>query len=196
MRQNSTDTAFRILNSAQLLMVDRGYNAFSYADIADVVEISKASIHHHFPTKSLLAKAVIIRYRQSVHEAMEGMKKNIPNPFDRLVAYVKYWETCIRDNNAPFCVCALLAAEIPSLPEEVSLEVRGHFQDLANWLSSTLKEGVKKDVLSLRKSSEVEAEAFMALVHGAMLSARAYGGVDVFSSVVKLALDQLKAGNK
>ena len=195
MHANTTNTAVRILNSAHALMVERGYNAFSYADISDAVHVSKASIHHHFPTKSQLAREVIVQYRQGVRAAMVDMKKNIPDPFKRLFAYVGYWESCIRNNTTPFCICALLAAEIPSLPDEVNSEIRAHFEQLADWLASTLEEGVESGALHLEKSSSVEAEAFMALVHGAMLSARAYGGVDVFTSVVKFALDRLKPRN-
>lgn len=195
MTANTADTAARILSSAHALMVERGYNAFSYADISDVVHISKASIHHHFPTKSQLAREVIVRYRRDVSAAMVDMKKNIRDPFKRLFTYVSYWESCIRDNTTPFCICALLAAEIPSLPDEVNSEIRAHFEQLADWLASTLEEGAKSGALFLEKDSSVEAEAFMALVHGAMLSARAYGGVDVFASIVKFSLDRLKPRN-
>ncbi|MDP2026901.1 TetR/AcrR family transcriptional regulator [Sulfuriferula sp.] len=37
----------------------RGFNDFSYADIANEVGIRKASLHHHFPTKTDLGLALI-----------------------------------------------------------------------------------------------------------------------------------------
>ena len=187
----NTDTANRILNCAQTLMVERGYNAFSYADIAAVVRISKASIHHHFPTKSLLARDVLVRYRENVHVMMSSMKGVVPDPLGRLKAYTSFWETCIRDNSTPFCVCALLAVEIPTLPDEVSAEVRGHFRELAHWLATIMEEGKEHGVLRLESPAAVEAELFMAVIHGAMMASRAYGDWTVFASVAGEAIRRI-----
>lgn len=179
----NTDTADQILNCAQSLMVERGYNAFSYADIAEVVHISKAAIHHHFPTKSLLVKNVVVRYREHVRVMMGSLKGVVPDPLGRLKAYSGFWETCIRDNSTPFCLCALLAVEIPTLPDEVSAEVRGHFRELAHWLATIMEEGKELGILRLESPAAVEAESFMAAIHGAMMASRAYGDWTVFASV-------------
>ncbi|MCW3061188.1 MAG: TetR family transcriptional regulator [Capsulimonas sp.] len=187
----TTDTANRILDCAQALMVERGYNAFSYADISSVVNITKASIHHHFHTKADLVKALLLRYRQQVRMGLAHMKSNAPDPLARLQAYVGYWETCIREETNPFCVCALLAAEIPTLPDEVSAEVRGHFVELTHWLQETMEEGSRQNLIHLEKPAPLEAEIFIATVHGAMLAARAYGNVTSFASVTEEALRRL-----
>jgi len=47
-----SDTAERILDIAQDLIQRRGFNAFSYHDIAAPMGIRKASIHYHFPSKA------------------------------------------------------------------------------------------------------------------------------------------------
>ena len=47
----ATATSDDILGCARTLIIAGGYNGFSYADVAAVVGIRKASIHHHFPTK-------------------------------------------------------------------------------------------------------------------------------------------------
>jgi TetR/AcrR family transcriptional repressor of nem operon len=59
----AADTSERILNMAHAFIADRGYAAFSYADIADQLKISKATVHHHFPSKEYLAIAVLRRHR-------------------------------------------------------------------------------------------------------------------------------------
>src|SRR5471032_2219658 len=60
----SNDTAQRILDSAQTLIVERGYKGFSYADIAEVVNVSKPSIHFHYATKAVLVQQLVLRYRE------------------------------------------------------------------------------------------------------------------------------------
>ncbi len=44
-------------------MIERGYSAFSYADISEAFEIREAGIHHHFPTEAGLAVAALEAHR-------------------------------------------------------------------------------------------------------------------------------------
>ncbi|MGO4518253.1 TetR/AcrR family transcriptional regulator [Terriglobus sp. 2YAB30_2] len=185
--------AERILKAAEALMIDRGYSAFSYADISEAVEIKKPSIHHHFPTKAGLAAAVLRAHRERTIEGTEQLDRQIEDPWKRLHAYVQYWEGCIRGRTVPFCVAALMGAELPSLPEEVQAEVRLHFSVLGEWLERTLKAGVKAGVIKLQDSAATEAQTLMAVVHGAMLSARATGKCDVFKQVTGAALKRIAA---
>ena len=185
------ETAERILKSAEALMIERGYSAFSYADIAEAVEIKKPSIHHHFPTKAALAAAVLQAHREQTIAGTRQLDRQIEDPWKRLHAYLQYWEGCIRGRTVSFCVAALMGAELPSLPEEVQAEVRLHFEALRDWLERTLKAGVKAGVIKLRDSAATEAQTLMAVVHGAMLSARATGDCDVFKLVTTAALKRL-----
>lgn len=185
--------AERILKTAEALMIERGFSAFSYADIAEAVQIKKPSIHHHFPTKAGLAAAVLRAHREKTLEGTEHLDRQIEDPWKRLHAYVQYWEGCIRGKTVPFCVAALMGAELPSLPEEVRTEVHLHFSALGEWLERTLKAGVKTGVIKLQSSAATEAQMLMAIVHGAMLSARVTGDCDVFKLVTGAALKRLAA---
>jgi TetR/AcrR family transcriptional repressor of nem operon len=189
----SPSTADDILNCARSLIVAGGYNGFSYADIAEVVGIRKPSIHHHFPSKADLVKTLVIRYREAAEEGIANLERAIPGPLDQLKAYIAYWKTCIGDASAPFCICALLANELPVLPEEIALEIRAYFRFLSGWLTSVLERGAALGVVTLTDTPRVAAEAFMATVHGAMLSARAYGDTAIFGTIMDPQLARLSA---
>lgn len=184
-------TSDDILACARALIATGGYNGFSYADIADVVGIRKASIHHHFPSKAELVKTLVINYRAVAEEGMDMLEHGVEGPVNQLRAYINYWKTCIGDATAPFCVCALLASEMPALPEDIALEVRAYFRFLSGWLTALLERGVQLGQVELDQSARVEAEAFMATVHGAMLSARAYGDAAVFGSILDAQIARL-----
>lgn len=186
-------TSDEILACARTLIIAGGYNGFSYADIADVVGIRKASIHHHFPSKVDLVKALVIGYREAAEEGVKQLEQGIPGPLEQLRAYVQYWKTCIGDASAPFCVCALLASELPILPDEAAMEIRTYFRFLSGWLTSVLERGVQQKLISLRHAPRIEAEAFMATVHGAMLSARAYGDAEIFGAIMDPQLERMSA---
>lgn len=189
----TSSTADDILTCARSLIIKGGYNGFSYADIADVVGIRKPSIHHHFPSKADLVKTLVVRYREAAEEGIKNLEHAIPGPLDQLRAYIGYWKACIGDASAPFCVCALLANELPVLPPEVATEIHGYFRFLSGWLTSVLERGVAQGVIVLTQTPRVEAEVFMAGVHGAMLSARAYGDTSIFGTVMDPQLARLTA---
>jgi TetR/AcrR family transcriptional regulator, transcriptional repressor for nem operon len=187
----SNNTAQEILNCARSLIVLGGYNGFSYADISKVVGVRNATIHHHFASKAVLVQSLVVAYREEVQLGMAALERNVPEPVDQLRAYIQYWESCIADNTGPFCVCALLATELPALPEEVALEVRAHFRSLSAWLTSVLERGAAQGRIRLTTSARSEAEGFMATVHGAMLSSRAYGDAKIFGVVTHPLLNRL-----
>ena len=188
-----SNTSDAIIACARTLIANGGYNGFSYADIAGVVGIRKPSIHHHFPAKADLVTTMVSRHREATAEGIGAMEQHVADPLERLRAYVGYWKTCIGDASSPFCVCALLASELPILPPEVAHEVLGYFRFLSSWLTGLLESGVQRDVIRLTLSPRVEAEAFMATVHGAMLSARVYSEPAMFGTIMDAQLARLTA---
>lgn len=184
--------AQEIIQRTNELLASGGYNGFSYADIAERVDVRKASIHHHFPAKVDLVKATVAQHRQAMRQGLRSLQQSIPDPYARLVAYSRYWAECIQESNPPICICALLAAELPAIPAEVAEEVTGHFDDLQAWLAQTLEEGVAKGVMRLIETPSGEAAMFMASIHGAMLSARATGNALLFWQIANLSTARLK----
>ena len=67
------DTATRILDSAESLVQVRGFNGFSYADVAAELGVTKASLHYHFPGKAELGRALIVRYATRFNAALAGI---------------------------------------------------------------------------------------------------------------------------
>ena len=186
-----TNTSDEIIRCARTLIIAGGYNGFSYADIADVVGIRKASIHHHFPSKVDLVRTLLQLYREEAKAGLATVKSYNTDPADQLRAYINYWTACIGDPTSSFCVCALLASQIPVLPPEIVVEVRAHFRTLSTWLASVIEEGATQNAFLLTETAQSEAESFMAAVHGAMLSARVYGDETVFSVVTAPLIERL-----
>jgi TetR/AcrR family transcriptional repressor of nem operon len=180
-----SQTAEEILRHTRPLILSGGYDGFSYADIANIVGIRKASIHHHFPTKAQLVRVLVERYRREALDGLQQINEAIADPAERLRAYTGYWQSCIASGSEPFCVCALLASQMPALPEEVAAEVRAHFRSLAAWLASVLREGQERGTLHMAHAPEIEAEVFVATVHGAMVSSRAHDNAAIFEMISK-----------
>lgn len=183
--------ANEIISYTRQLLTSGGYQSFSFADISAKVNIRKASIHHHFPSKAELVKVVVTEYREEARAGMQAMSQQMNDPLAELQAYVDYWTTCIREGSSPFCICAMLAVELPTLPAEVAREVSGHFADLTEWLATLLRRGESEKRLRLPVSPADEASLLMATVHGAMLSARAFNDADIFRRIVQPLIDNI-----
>ncbi|MGB5958834.1 TetR/AcrR family transcriptional regulator [Pseudomonas sp.] len=186
-----SSTYFEILSCARSLIIAGGYSGFSYADISEYVGIRKASIHHHFPTKVDLVCALVAQYRQEAEAGMAHLERSFADPADQLRAYTGYWLECIGDATKGYCVCALLATQIPVLPDEIVVQVRAHFQALSAWLTSVFECGSRQGCFVLRSDARGEAETFMATVHGAMLSARAYDDPAIFGAITQPLIESL-----
>jgi TetR/AcrR family transcriptional regulator, transcriptional repressor for nem operon len=184
-------TADRILATARQLIMRRGYSGFSYADIAEAINIRKASIHHHFPAKTDLVIAVLNAWREAFDADVALLQASGADAAAQLHAYIGHWERCIADDTAPFCVAGMLGAELPSLPEEVAQEVKVFFDNLTSWLEQVLEVGVKDDLIKLDSSVQTEAATLVSLVYGAMLAARAYADATLFKNVTEGAVQRL-----
>ena len=179
------DTAGKLVGGAAQLIMRVGYNGFSYADLSERFGIRKASIHYHFPSKADLVVAVVEQARAGIRDQIAALDVGSPVALDQLRFYTGYWERCIKDQSAPFCLSAVLAADLPSLPGEVAASVQGHFVDLGKWLERLLELGVEQGTVHLEAPPDVEAQAFMAAVYGAMLAARAFDDPERFHVIVE-----------
>lgn len=183
--------AAEIVAHTRSLLVAGGYNSFSYADLAQRVNITKASIHHHFPSKAALVQTVVQLYRRNAQDNLAALETRLDDPLSELNAYADYWAGCIRNGEHPFCICAMLATEMPNVPPEVASEVQAHFHDLNTWLAGVLQRGAMRGQFHLLNSPTASARAFMAVVHGAMLMARALDDPMSFATIVQPAILKL-----
>src|SRR4029079_1922981 len=85
----AADTAQRILDVAERLVQTRGFNGFSYADIAEVLDVTKASLHYHFPSKADLGRRLIERYEQTFLAGLKGIDATGAAPREELKSYAR-----------------------------------------------------------------------------------------------------------
>src|ERR1700728_2203229 len=144
--QAPAGTAQRILDVAELLVQSRGYNGFSYADIAGELGITKASLHYHFASKAELGEALIERYSARFAQALEKIDSTTPGARAKLDAYASLYADVLRGDR--MCLCGMLAAEYQTLPERMHGSVIRFFDHNLNWLADVLAEGQSEGELS------------------------------------------------
>jgi len=171
-------TATRILDVAERLAQMRGFNGFSYADIAAEVEITKAALHYHFATKADLGEALIGRYAARFREALAAIDASTSAAPARLRGYADLYVDVFR--NQRMCLCGMLAAEYSTLPDTMQAAVVSFFDQNEAWLSDVLEQGRSDGSLQFTGSSRDVARMIIGCLEGAMLVARPYGDIPRF----------------
>ncbi|MEA2550879.1 MAG: TetR/AcrR family transcriptional regulator, transcriptional repressor for nem operon [Actinomycetota bacterium] len=188
----SEDTPTRILDVAERLVQLRGFNGFSYADIASELAISKAALHYHFASKAELGEALISRYASRFAGALDSVDVGGGDSRTKLDAYVKLYADVLSSER--MCLCGMLAAEYRTLPEGMRTTVRRFFDENEAWLEHVLKDGIASGTLHFDGPARDVARMIVGSLEGAMLVARPYGDITRFQSAVGYLLDSLSAG--
>ena len=179
-------TATRILDTAEELLQVRGYNAFSYADVAAALKLTKASLHYHFPSKAALGVALVTRYSDRFAEGLDRIDEVGGRAPAKLVAYVDLYAQVI--SGGRMCLCGMLAAEYPTLPEPMQAGVRSFIDRNQSWLSAVLEQGTAEGSVQTNGTSADAAMMLLAGLEGAMLVARPYADVERFESAARQLL--------
>jgi TetR/AcrR family transcriptional repressor of nem operon len=182
-------TAARILDSAERLVQSRGFNGFSYADVASELQITKASLHYHFAGKAELGEALIERYAARFAEALEEIDRRGGDAPRKLDAYASLYADVLREKR--MCLCGMLAADYDTLPEPMRNAVIRFFDENEAWLTGVLQRGEEEGSLRLRRSATEAAQAIVGGLEGGMLIARPYGDVRRFQAAATQLLESL-----
>ncbi len=187
-KNSENRTAERILDIAERLVQTRGFNNFSYADIAGELGITTASLHYHFPGKAELGKALITRYAQRFNQALDQIDQTTPGAPAKLEAYADLYAGVLQGKR--MCMCGVLAAEYQTLPKAMRIAVIRFFDDNQKWLADVLTQGQKAHTLSFAGSAADVAQSILSTLEGAMLVARPYNDLTKFNAATR----QLLAG--
>jgi TetR/AcrR family transcriptional regulator, transcriptional repressor for nem operon len=163
-----------IMNMAEALLQDKGFNGFSDAHIASELGVKNAAIHYHFPTKEDLGCAVVTRYRDRFQLWTNNARiKGLP-PEKKLDWFFSIY-SAVRADKGKVCLVGSLEAEFNSIPDALQAEVEGLNKELLTWLEATLSEGREVGVFQFNGEPANKAALILSSVQGALQMARALG---------------------
>ncbi len=190
----TSPTASAILDIAERLVQSRGFNGFSYADIASELGITKASLHYHFPGKAELGESLIRRYSARFGEALVEIDGRQAPALEKLRAYCDLYRVVLRSER--MCLCGMLAAEYETLPTAMRDAVVVFFDENQGWLANLLGDGRATDDLHFTGSPDEAAHEIIAALEGAMLVSRPYQNTAVLDSVAKRVVLEFSAADE
>lgn len=179
-------TEKRILQKAQQLLQERGYQYLSFQDLADSVGIRKASVYHYFKTKEDLARIMIEDYCRRLETwGLEVEQKKL-NARQKLHAYLSMFQE-ISKKGRFVCPGGSLLLDWNSFSKPLHLEMQKLMGMHRRWLISLFEQGIEE------KTSRISADQISSHVilistslQGALQIARASKDPDmVFKSLFK-----------
>lgn len=169
-----TDTRGQIMDLGFQLILQRGFDGFSYRDISEPLGVRNAAIHYHFPSKMDLVKALIEENHRVLREStaefmayggparpqLEGLFQFTLDQYQR---------------GYPICMAGALAVNIENLSEGTRKKLDRLMEDTVNWLARVLETGRDQDEFRFRGDAKSKALSILAMTQGARQLARVHG---------------------
>lgn len=185
------DTRDLLLTHATELVRTRGYNGFSYADLAAVIGIRKASIHHHFPTKADLGIAIVETYSDAFRIALEAISTNDGEALEQLRQYVNLYRQSLVGGMG--CLCGTLASEIDVVPPAVGEGVKQFMDMNLRWIHDVLRRGQETGEIRGEHDPDAASRLLLSICQGALLVFRVRQDVASFDRAVDSVFSRLTA---
>jgi TetR/AcrR family transcriptional repressor of nem operon len=163
-----TDTRKKILDLAEVLMLSRGFNAFSYQHISGELGVRNAAIHYHFPKKTDLGVALIERYRRRFARYVAAQAElSPPVQLDR---YFSLADTYY--NKQQICPSGILSAELHTLPPEMRQSTASFVEEMRTWAVDIVRRGQAAGAMHYVGTPEGMGTIVFAAMQGSLQLAR------------------------
>ena len=127
-------TQDHIIEAADQLFYQQGYEHTSFADIADAVQISRGNFYYHFKTKDDILEAVIKARMDKTGAMLALWQQNGSSPQDRIKCFIRILITN-RDKILNYgCPVGTLTTELAKLNHASRPEANALFSLFRVWL--------------------------------------------------------------
>jgi len=180
-----TDTKNEILDLAENLLRDRGFNAFSYADISSALSVKNAAIHYYFPGKADLGVAVIRRARERLAKWAQDQRLAAKPPEEKLDAFFRRYLRFL-EAGQQVCLGGALETDFKTLPATMQAETKKLASDILTWIEEILAEGREKHIFTFPGKVKEQAILILSSLQGALQMTRAVGPSCLHSATAQI----------
>jgi AcrR family transcriptional regulator len=163
-----TTTREEIVEAADALFYRQGFDHTSFADIAEVVRISRGNFYYHFKTKDEILDAVIARRLAQTEAMLARWEAEGKTPQDRIGSFIRILLTNKTDIKKYGCPVGTLTGELAKLNHGARGEANGLFTLFRGWLRRQF------ELLGRRKDADTLALHLLARSQGVATLANAF----------------------
>lgn len=181
------NTREHIIQTADALIRDKGYNAFSFVDVAREVGIKKPSIHYHFPRKTDLGVAVIQSHIEGLEQIRQDYLERTAN--DKLDRFFSIYTEIKHQNKV--CIIGSLSTDFNTLEPEVQQKLKEFSDAFLFWVTGILKEGREDGTFQFTEPPRTRAVLIISSMMAIVKLSRLTGEKD-FSLIKKTIKQSLR----
>lgn len=134
LRMSKTTTRAQIVEKADQLFYERGYEHTSFADIADAVHISRGNFYYHFKSKDEILDAVINRRLAATRKMLDTWEIEGEDPEDRIRSFIHVLIANGASIKRYGCPVGTLCSELAKLNHSAQGEANQIFTLFRTWL--------------------------------------------------------------
>lgn len=146
-------TREQIIHLTDHLVRDRGFNAFSFYDIARELNIKNASIHYYFPTKTDLGVALLEEHERRLARLIHTSQEKSPRA--KMEDFLSIYDTVHRHRKV--CIMGALATDLRTVDPALANAARTLAANILAWVTSILKEGLTDGSFEFRETPHTKA---------------------------------------
>ena len=179
---STPSTKSEILHVASRLLLNQGLNGFSLQELADALKIKKASLFHHYPSKTALAVELYRFYQQAFLAWIEKYAHLAPEK--QIIQYADTLTSWISDKDR-VCPVGALSLEWHKVEPELQVEIKKLHELQKKWLTGLLAQ------MPLKVPKAQAAMGLMALLQGSLQLSRLTGDPQLARKNLRLHLKLL-----
>jgi TetR/AcrR family transcriptional repressor of nem operon len=131
---SANTTRDHIVEAADQLFYQRGYEHTSFSDIADAVKISRGNFYYHFKTKDEILDAVIEARLANTQKMLDQWEREGQSPADRIRSFIHILIANRADIKRFGCPVGTLTTELAKLNHSSQDEANKLFTLFRTWL--------------------------------------------------------------
>lgn len=178
----------QLLEHTLVLIRSRGFNGFSYRDLAELVGVKTSSIHYYFPSKDDLVLEAVQEYSRRISERLGNISPDQP-VLEQARQYLDpLRQTC---GSGQICLAGMLSTEILSLPPAVHHVLKEFYQVNEAWLAKLLERGQKERDVPYPVPPAMLAQVIYGSLQSGLIAARLFGTQERLEAAAETLLGAL-----
>lgn len=172
MQQRSEETRQKILQAAELLFAQKGYDATGVADLCEASGVSKGAFYHHFPSKQSVFLALLEDWLRQLDEQLQFTLRNYSNIPEGLINLAKSTGPIFEGSNTRARIFLEFWIQATRQPEIWQATVEPYYRYVERF-TQLIQESQKQGDLSLREGIDpkIVSRTILALALGMLLQA-------------------------
>ncbi|CAG2161134.1 TetR/AcrR family transcriptional regulator [Cupriavidus numazuensis] len=165
----------QLIEHTLVLIRRKGFNGFSYRDLAELVGVKTSSIHYYFPSKDDLVLEAVGEYSARTHERIRAIDTKQP-PAEQARQYLEPLRAGLDCDQA--CLVDMLSADVLSLSEQARATMREYVRLHEQWLTGLFERAQPLRDTPYPVPPAQLAEVTYGALQSGMMAARLFGTHD------------------